>query len=459
MFRAPLVLLLIVSACRPADPSGELESLADRAVAASTKEVSWAGLTLGVAQRGRTFVKAYGRADLENEVPARADSVFAIGSISKSFAAAGILRLMEAGKLTLEDKLGVWVPEMPARWHDVTLRQLLGHTSGIRDFEYEGDWAKTKAVERTKEEVLAVFADRPPVFPAGTRWGYSTSGYYLLTLVIERAAKEPWETWLAREVIARAGLEATRPCDSAALIPRRAAGYTLAADGKTVVRAAPVHLVQFGLGGALCSTASDLLRWAGALAEEGRLLTAPSILLMRTATTLSDGSATPYGLGLFLGSFEGHRTVSHSGSVPGFSTLLATYPDDDLVIVVLANQEAFWPGGLERAMATELLGVGAVHAAQLTRPELDRLVGRYGGMSLGFSADVQVQPDGGLAALREDGTPWATFQPIGGGVFATRDRAMTFTFGPGAGPAATMTVDFNGAIIPYYRDATYPAVD
>jgi CubicO group peptidase (beta-lactamase class C family) len=339
----------------PASQAGQnLDAQIDAIVAAVATSSPTAGLTIGVERMGKTiFLRAYGEADRENHAKATEHTVYGVGSITKVFAAAMVFRLIERGSLSLDDDVTRFVPDFPEPNGAISIEHLLHHTSGIPDFEYVGEWPNSMALPRTKPQVVATFRDLPRLFAPGTRWAYSSSGYYLLGLVIEKIVGRPYEDVLRDEVFAPAGLAETTFCDPFSIIEHRARGYGFG-DDSTMRNAAPVVLTQYGLSGAICSTASDLLRFWRAL-EGGRIVSAASFAKMSAARPLPDGTATSYGYGIIPGAYKGHRVLFHSGHVPGYTAQLARYPDDELTIVVLTNTDSLAPLQIESRIADLLL--------------------------------------------------------------------------------------------------------
>lgn len=415
MLRSALVAIAIalVPAChRDRAPVDELGALAARLAAQAP------GAQVLVERDGKVILDGnFGYADLENRVPVTADSVFAIGSISKQFGAAAVLQLVEAGKLRLDDPLAKFMPDFP-RADRITIRNLLQHTSGIVDFEYSGTWPKTMGVERTTDEVIATFRDLPPLFSPGMQWSYSSSNYVLLGKLLEQLTGEPLAKLMKERVFDRAGLAHTRFCDSYKLIPNRARGYERQPDGW---QPAPwSHLAQFGLAGGICSTAHDLLAWQHAL-EGGKVISAASYREMATPGTLADGMPIHYGLGLSELRLGNHRRVMHTGGVSGFGAMLEHFPEDKLRIVVLANNR---DASIERGLVAALLHIPparavpiapdklAVYAITAQEPAVGRVVFRVVGNHLVADAQGATLP----------------LVHIGDGVFEAADHSIRVRF-------------------------------
>lgn len=322
------------------------------------------GLAIGVARRGHpVFLHGYGLADLEARSPVTERTVFRIGSITKEFTAASILLLVERGLLSLDDPLSKWLPSFPRR-NEVTIRQLLTHTSGIHNYTSLKDFAATSHLELPTAALVDVIAHQQPLFdfPPGTSYNYSNSGFFLLGAVIEKISGQSYNTFVIANVLAPLGLNDTRPDVYAEIVPGRASGYEVSKDAPSGFNnASYISITAAAAAGAMRSTVGDLLRWHDALLG-GKLLKASSLALMLTPGRLKDGrlasvtkppapnaTASDYGFGITLGNQHGRRTIGHGGSINGFNASLETYPDDGTTIVLLTNT-----GGASYALAPEL---------------------------------------------------------------------------------------------------------
>jgi len=340
-----------------------------------------AGISVAVARDGQVvFARGYGMANLEHSVAVTPETVFHVVSISKNILAAVVLQLVDEGKLRLDDDVTKYVPEAPMLGHHVTVRQLLNHTSGIYSFTSLPDATNNERFELTHEQVLGLIKDKPFDFEPGTRWRYDNSAFYLAGMVVERVTKQEYGAYVREHVFKPLGMSSASLCDARMVVPHLASGYEL--DRGALVNAAFVSWKVPSAAAAICATASDLLKWQAAL-DTGRVLTPSSLALMRTPTTLADGTKIDYGLGTFLGSLDGHRVLGHTGSGGGFRSVLESFPDDHLTIVVLINTEDGSPAPV--AMAAEIvraaLGLAEKKSALRDLPvpseELAALTGRY----------------------------------------------------------------------------------
>jgi D-alanyl-D-alanine carboxypeptidase len=317
---------------RPARRSVEVSLPAVDALANAALSAGVPGLTIGI-RRGNEllFERGYGWSDRENQLGATALSIYQIGSITKQFTAAAILRLSEQGRLTLQDAVGQYVPELETRGQTITLAQLLNHTSGLPNYtEFLSDAYKPM----TAQEMIDLINSRPFTFAPGTAWAYSNSGYYVLGMVIERVSGESFARYLDLNFFKPLGLTRTSYCgtDPALPIPD---GYLRLQQGSPFrVPAADMSLPY--AAGALCSTAGDLLRWNVALSS-GLAISRSSYQQMITPTVVASGYAENYGYGLAVGRHLGRDLIYHGGGILGFQTFLAYYPGEDLTITVLTN--------------------------------------------------------------------------------------------------------------------------
>ena len=337
-------------------PSSSLSSEISRLAEAAVKDGRTAGISFVVTRGGKVVASgAYGFADLENRVPAAPGTVYAIGSLTKTFTAAAVLALADDGKLSLDDPLGKFVPSFPEPGRSATVRQLLNHTSGIRSMTGLGPryWAQAGR-EIEPADLVTLFANEPSDFPPGTAYRYSNSGYVLLGLVVEKASGMPWGAFVAKRLLVPLGLAGTRDGQGADLVPGRARGYSRLKSGG-FENAWHVSLTQGYAAGALLSTAPDVAAWIRRLSAEPPL-SAASARAMTTPGALPDGKALSYGYGVGVDTFAGKRRFFHGGGLPGFDAWAAHVPGDDLAVAVLCNTDGDVAMEVADAMAGLVLG-------------------------------------------------------------------------------------------------------
>jgi D-alanyl-D-alanine carboxypeptidase len=376
------------------------------AMAQTTLSRPVAGISVAVARDGRVVLaRGYGMANLEHAVPATPDTVFHIASISKNILSAVVLRLVDEGKLRLDDDVTNYVPEAPTHGEHVTLRHLLNHTSGISSFTSLPTAADNERFDLTHKQVLELIQDRPPDFSPGTSWRYDNSAFYLAGMVVERVTKQEYGAYVREHVFQPLGMASTSLCDARMVVPHLASGYEV--DHGQLVNAALISWKLPFAAGAVCATATDLLKWEAAL-DDGRVVGPSSLALMRTPTTLADGTKIDYGLGTRLGLLDGHRVLGHTGSGGGFTTVLESFPDDHLTIVVLTNT---FPGAALRvatdaARAALGLPVKTLRDLPLSKQERAALAGIFDsdeGTAEQFVLDgkLRFRPKG----VQDDGMP------------------------------------------------------
>ena len=291
------------------------------------------GLAVLVMRGGEVErAKGYGSANLEHAVPVTADTIFQSGSTGKMFTAAGILLLAEDGKLRLDDPLARHFPGGPASWHRITVRQLLHHTSGIKDYGDEIDFRK----DYTEAELLAIMQKLPIEFEPGTQWSYSNSGYLTLGLLTSKLAGKPWHEFQAERIFAPLGMKTTRVITERDVVPHRAAGYELDEKGEVRNQEWVAPSLNQCADGALYFSVNDLAAWERAL-RAGKFLKPESLAAWWTAASLGGDRHFPYGFGWSFGEQRGRKLVEHGGAWQGFRAQIARYPEDDLAVSVLGN--------------------------------------------------------------------------------------------------------------------------
>jgi len=321
-----------------------------------------AGFSIAVEKDGEMLVaKGYGMADIEQDVAAADDTVYRIGSITKQFTAAAIMRLVQDGEIDLQAPIQDYV-DFPTGDHVVTVEHLLHHTSGIKSYTGLGwAWRRTVPLAVTHDELLGLVRDEPFDFDPGAEYRYNNSGYYLLGVIIENLTGMTYSDYVEQELAAPLGLERTTYCDEKRIIAGRAEGYEF--EEGALVNDDPISMTQPFAAGSMCSTVTDLLKWQTALENE-EVVGAASYAQMTTSGILNNGERTEYGYGLGLRELEGHRRVAHGGGINGFSTMLVSFPDDRVRITVLTNTPGPTAGPLTNRIEREVLGLGPAPEAE-----------------------------------------------------------------------------------------------
>jgi D-alanyl-D-alanine carboxypeptidase len=292
------------------------------------------GIALRIIQADKVAKTAtYGLANLELNVPVKAETVFEIGSITKQFTAAGILLLAQEGKLSVDDLISQHLKNTPASWTNITIRHLLSHTSGIKSYTGLTGFELTRHL--TQEQFIRAIGEQPLEFQPGESWKYSNTGFNLLGYIIENVSGKKYWEFLAGRIFRPLEMTATRDRRPTDIIPNRAAGYE---QTNHVWINRDYDLTDVFAAGAIVSNIGDLTKWNAALDGEA-ILNASSKEQMWTPTKLNDGKVTKYGLGWFIESVEGHRNVGHGGATSGFSASIQRFPEDKLAVILLSNTD------------------------------------------------------------------------------------------------------------------------
>jgi D-alanyl-D-alanine carboxypeptidase len=306
------------------------------------------GLALAVVKDGSVVrTKGYGLANIELNVAAQPDTVFKIGSISKQFIAAGIMLLVQDGKLNVDDKISRYLEGTLDAWKDITIRHLLTHTSGIVREAPGFDPLKVQS----DADVIKTAYSLPLRFKPGEKWEYCNVGYFALAEIIHKVAGLPWPEFLSERVFKPLGMNSTRTTTVSDVVPNRASGYVWN-DGKFKNAGEWSALRP---SGAFLSTTLDLAKWDAAL-YTNRILAQASrdqmwTPLANTSAKPGDDSAPHYGFGWFVARVQGHRDIYHGGSLPGFRAEIDRFLDDRLTIIVLTNGDNAKPESVARGIS------------------------------------------------------------------------------------------------------------
>ena len=317
-------------------PRDVIARATDSLANAALKSGPVAALSIAVV-RGRDTVvmKGYGYADIENDIPATAQTVFRIGSVTKQFTSAAIMRLVEQGKVSLDDDVTKYVPNAPVQGQKVLVRHLLNHTSGIPSYTDVGPaFGRRVRLDLSPDSLLAIVRTDSLQFEPGSHFYYNNTGYYLLGMIIEKVTGRKYGEYLNETFFTPHGLSSTMYCSVSPIIKRRAQGYERSPNG--LVNASYISMELPYAAGSLCSTVGDLVAWTRLL-HSGKIVSAPSFQAMTTPVKLPVPRPMSYGFGLVSDTLGSHRRIQHGGGINGFISSLAHYPNDSLTIVVLAN--------------------------------------------------------------------------------------------------------------------------
>jgi CubicO group peptidase (beta-lactamase class C family) len=277
---------------------------------------------------------------------------YSIGSISKQFTAAAILLLAEQGKLSLDDPVAKYIPDL-TRARDVTIRQLLSHTSGYQDYWPQDYVPPIMTQPVAAERILDLWARKPLDFPPGSKWEYSNTNYVIAGIIIEKVSGMTLLEFLQRRVFAPLKMQRVENIDLRRLGDTDATGYMRYALGppRVAPKEGPGWLFA---AGELAMPADELAKWDISVIKQ-QLLQPASYKEMETEVKLNDGRSTGYALGLGVGNVSGHRVVRHGGEVSGFTAQNLVFPDDGVAVVVLTNQDANGASGSIARQISNLL--------------------------------------------------------------------------------------------------------
>ena len=427
-----------------AQSRGDVGKQLDAIAGAAVREQRAVGIVAAVARGKDTLLlAAYGKSDVEAGTAMTADTVIPVGSVTKQFTAAAILKLRDQGKLTLDDPLTKWLPDFETRGNVVTLRHLLAHTSGIAEIT---DMEELRAMRimrnttATRDDVYKVVNRQPFMFPTGSIEAYSNTNFWLLGLVVEKASGLTYQDYVEQRIFAPLGMTRSMYCNPAEPITRRAAGYGMR---NGAARRVPdiVHTATFAAG-ALCSTAPDMITWLRAL-HGGKALSKRSYAELIAPARLNDGTVLRYAMGLTVAEdSHGLRYIGHNSGGFGFSTEARWYPDARLAIVVLTNSEPDSITATTEAVAASVLPVPRPVGPFTGDAAL--LVGKYRGTGRGkeMTIDVTSTPEGLASAI--DGGPATPASWARDWTFRRGDALLIFRRAGTAGPATALRFDTGG---------------
>lgn len=242
--------------------------------------------------------------------------------------------LYEAGKLGLDDKISIYLADLPSSWTEITVRQLLTHTSGVPDYTEAPGFSQNLLLARSPQELLKPVRDLPLVFSPGTQWRYSNSNYYLLGLLIEELSGQSYADYLQEHIFQPLQMKSSRVNALPVLMPQRAAGYHWQKD--RIENAPLVDPSQMWAAGAVVSNVTDLAKWDAALYTE-KLLKKTTLEQSWTPARLNNGAMVNYGFGNELSVVQGHHIAGHQGGGLAFNASFLRYMDDQLSVIVLCN--------------------------------------------------------------------------------------------------------------------------
>lgn len=344
--RSSFALLILLAAVTAARADG-----LDRSIAEQIKERRIPGLSIAVIRDGKVIkATGYGFANLETQAPATKDTVYEIGSISKQFASEAVMLLVEDGKLNLDDPIRKYLPaNAPETWQKITVRNLLNHTSGLKDWTEIKEFSYRR--EYRAEEFIDLVRSFPLVFQPNETWGYSNTNLPLIGIIIEKASGRSFEEFVNERIIRPLNLPTIRFKHQEDVVRDRAAGYVLR-NGEWK-NGEPFRPKVIAPSGGILASAVDLARWWEAVFQ-GRVVKPASLEQMLMPAKTTNGRSVNHGFAFFTDSFNGHKMVHHHGStVGGFGSVVRYYPKEKITIAIIGNLEdgGFGPEYISKRVA------------------------------------------------------------------------------------------------------------
>ena len=430
--RSALFSLLFAAAaiCAPAQTvdtvSPELRSQIDRIAAQVLEATGVPSASVAIVQHGKlVYTHAYGSARLATDsspaVPATPEMRYSIGSISKQFTATAILLLQEQGKLSIDDPVGKYIPGL-TRGNEVTIREILSHTSGYQDYWPEDYEMTSMNHPETAQQIIDTWGKKPLDFEPGTQWQYSNTNFVIAGRIVEVVSGQPYWDFLTEHIFRPLGMKSAWNSDQIKLTQVDATPYYRHALGP--LRVAPSEGIGWMFAaGELAMTPHDLALWDESLLARS-ILKPESYKAMFTEVKLKNDEGTRYGLGVEVRERNGHRSIEHSGEVSGFVSDNEVLVDDGAAVVVLTNQDAVGAAGTIAHLAAPLVAGYPLSPAEqqaldvyrgLQQGRIDRSL-LAPNLSDYFSAQAMADYQSSLAPLGEPLSLRQTHQELRGGM-------------------------------------------
>ncbi len=405
------------------DP-GSLEALVDSIAREHLDAGRLAGMSVGVTHGPDTLLlEAYGRADLEWDVPMPLDAIHEIGSVTKQFTSVAMLQLWADGKVDLDADLTEYLPDFDTQGRAIPLRRLFDHTSGIKGYTEMPSFGELRTRALPRDSLVAMVEAEPLEFEPGYALIYNNSAYFLLGLIIEEASGQSYGDYLEEHVFPRAGMDDTSYCTNDEVWERRAHGYQTGPGG--LRRADYIDHTWPYSAGSLCSTVGDLIAWNRAL-HGGEVLGREAYDLLITPQALEDGTPVRYAMGLSHYRIPSGRVIEHGGGIPGFVSHSRYYPDEDAIVVVLQNSAGPpGPAGVANAIGEHLFGADDVPDAGTYAGDLATFAGMYRGPARGSTMTARITVVDGSLRLAGAG-PARTLEFLEGTTFFAGNARYRF---------------------------------
>jgi CubicO group peptidase (beta-lactamase class C family) len=409
-----LVLLFVTTVAAQADK-------VDDYVKAEMQRQHISGTSIAVIKDGKVIkAEGYGLANVELNVPARPETVYKIGSVSKQLIATGVMLMIQEGKVSLDDKISKFLEGTPDTWKEITVRHLLTHTSGIVREAPGFDPLKIQ----NDADVIKTAYPLPLRFAPGEKWEYCNVGYFSLAEIIRKVSGKPWGDYLNERLFMPLEMNSTRTTTMTEVVQNRANGYVWR-DGKL-----DNANILFALrpSGAFLSTVLDLAKLDAALYTD-RILKPSTLSQMWAPVKLNNGTTHPYGFGWELSSVGGHKLVHHGGSLPGFRAQFSRFVDDKLSVVVLTNGDNADPNLIALGIAALYIPglIPERRVAKIDPKILDAYTGQY---QMNPSVVFTITREGDKLLLQQGSNPEKRdlLPESASNFFANENRRLTYSF-------------------------------
>ncbi|HEX5887311.1 MAG TPA: serine hydrolase domain-containing protein [Pyrinomonadaceae bacterium] len=401
------------------------------------------GCAAAVSLNGEVvFEKAFGLADLEHNVPNTTQTIFESGSVAKQFTAAAFVLLQQDGKLSIDDPVRKYIPELPDYGSPLTIRHLLNHTAGLRDWGTVLSLTGVGRGDRVISQDLAldvITHQRALDFTPGAEYSYSNSGYNLAAIIVERVSKQKFPAFVEERLFKPLGMKnSSWRDDYQRIVPGRAHAYSRPNNGPWRLNMPFMNV--YGNGGML-TTVGDWMKWNAML--DSHSLGAPLVNALETQGVLNDGRKIAYALGLVIGKYKGLKDVSHGGATAGYQTFLVRYPDNKVSVGVMCNGTSPGSGEIAASITDEIFGpfpeTARTETPKVAEDELKKFVGVWRSEKTHFPARFVIEN----GVSRWSG---ARLVPMGGGEFTAGENKLKFTLDKGGKPVSAETVDSDGEV-------------